>query len=190
MTSPQFNHGAHEILDVHEVLSSAVGTLSKFTMLRPQIKDTELLDIANRQYEFMQQGYNTLLDCFKSGKDPAVPTKVYKMKQDNDCVYGLQTKEPKKPIEDPAQINDELISGFMLDAHKFSTSVKSKAALESTNPVVRRVLADSIPNCIEMAYEISLYQNKHGYYQVPQLAEADMKIMQQSYGPALQPVHS
>ena len=188
MTSPQFNHGAHEILDVHEVLSLAVGALNKLTMLRPKVQDPELLDILNRQYTFMEQEYNTTLDCFKSGQDPAVPTKSYMMKQDNDFIYGLESKEPTRPIQSETEINDEIISGFMLGMHKSSANLKTYASLESTNPVVRRVLADSIPNCIEMAYEISIYQNKHRYYQVPQFAEADMKIMQQSYAPAAQPV--
>lgn len=61
------------------------------------------------------------------------------------------------------------------------------AALETTNPVVRRVLADSVPNCIEMAYELSIYQNKHHYYQVPQLAQQDMQQILNAYAPAGQP---
>ncbi|MEM1501795.1 spore coat protein [Domibacillus sp. 8LH] len=188
MTSPQFNHSAHELLDVREVLTMTVSTLNKITMLRPMVKDSELLDILNRQYTFIEQEYNTTLDCFRSGKDPAVPTKSYKMKQDNNFQYGLQSKEPIAPIGSENEINDQVISTFLLGAHKSAASFKTVAALECTNPVVRRVLADSLPNCIEMAYEISIYQNTNGYYQVPQLAEADMKIIQQTYAPAMQPV--
>ncbi|WP_050182040.1 spore coat protein [Domibacillus robiginosus] len=188
MTSPQFNHGAHEMLDVHEVLCMSVSTLNKYTMLRPMVKDSELLDILNRQHTFIQQEYNTTLDCFKSGKDPAVPTKSYKMKQDNNFQYGIESKDPTAPIEADTEINDQIISTFMLGALKSAATFKTTAALEATNPVVRRVLADSLPNCIEMAYEISIYQNKHGYYQVPQLAEADMQMIQQAYSPARQAV--
>lgn len=188
MTSPQFNHGAHEVLDVHEVLSCAVGALNKYTMLRSKVQDPELLDILNRQYAFMLQEYNTTVDCFQSGKDPAVPTKSYMMKQDNEFIYGLEAKAPTKPIQSETEINDEMISGFLLGVHKNGASLKTYASLETTNPVVRRVLADSIPNCIEMAYEISIYQNKHRYYQVPQLAEADMQKIQQCYAPANQTV--
>ncbi len=57
------------------------------------------------------------------------------------------------------------------------------AAAECTNPVVRRVLADSIPNHIEMAYELFLYQNKKGYYQVAQFSEQDMVKMLTAYAP-------
>lgn len=51
---------------------------------------------------------------------------------------------------------------------------------------MRRVLQDSVPNCIEMAYELSLYQNKKGYYQVPQLSQQDMNAMLNAYGQAEQ----
>ena len=65
--------------------------------------------------------------------------------------------------------------------------MKTMAALETTNPVVRRVLADSVPNCIEMAYELSIYQNKHHYYQVPQLAQQDMQQLLNSFATVGQP---
>lgn len=182
--SPQMNHGAHEVLDVHEVLSGAVGTMNEYMMLRSHVKDQELRDILDRQYQFMQQEYNTTVDCFQSGQDPAVPTQSYKMKQGNDFIYGLTPTQPKKPMQSPSEINDAFISGAMLGAVKSTASMKTMAALESTNPVVRRVLADSIPNCIEMAYELSIYQNKHHYYQVPQFSQQDMQQMMQSYAPA------
>ena len=58
------------------------------------------------------------------------------------------------------------------------------AALEVTNPVVRRVIADSVPNFVEMAYEIFQYQNKHGYYQVPRLDQQDMETLINSFVPS------
>lgn len=58
------------------------------------------------------------------------------------------------------------------------------AACEITNPVVRRVFSATIPNCIEMAYELSIYQNKHHYYQVPQLAQQDMQQLLNAFAPA------
>ncbi|MBD1380476.1 spore coat protein [Metabacillus arenae] len=181
--SQQMNHGGHEVFDVHEVLSGSVGTLNQYTLLRQHVKDQELLDILDRQYQFMQNEYNTTVDCFKSGQDPATPTQSYKMAQDNDFVYGLSPSQPKKPLQNVSEITDECISSCMLGSVKSNASMKTMAALEVTNPVVRRVLADSVPNCIEMAYELSIYQNKNQYYQVPQLAQQDMQQMLNSYAP-------
>ncbi|MEY8731053.1 spore coat protein [Peribacillus frigoritolerans] len=181
---PQMNHGGHEVFDVHEVLSGAIGTLNTYTLLRQHVQDQELLDILDRQYQFIQEEYNISLECFQTGQDPSKPTQSYKMNQGNDFIYGLTPTQPKKPLQSVSEITDECISGLMLAAVKSAASMKAMAALEITNPVVRRVFADSVPNCIEMAYEISIYQNKHHYYQVPQLAQQDMQQMMNSYAPA------
>ncbi|MDQ0217643.1 spore coat protein [Peribacillus cavernae] len=181
---PQMNHGAHEMLDVHEVLSGSIGAMNQYTLGRQFVKDPELLDILDRQYNFMKEEYNITLECFQTGQNPSKPTQSYKMKQGNDFVYGLTPTQPSKPIQSPTEMNDQTVSGCMLGAAKSNASMKTMAALEVTNPVVRRVLADSVPNCIEMAYEISVYQNKHHYYQVPQFAEQDMQQMMNCYAPA------
>ncbi|WHX99901.1 spore coat protein [Neobacillus sp. DY30] len=181
---PQMNHGGHEVIDLNEVLSSAIGTMNQYLMLRQHVKDPELLDILDRQYKFMQDEYNITLECFKSGQNPSHPTSSYKMNQGNDFIYGMTPAQPKKPFQSVAEINDEYISSCMLASCKSGAQMKTMAALESTNPVVRRVLADSIPNCIEMGYELSIYQNKHKYYQVPQFAEQDMMNFFNAFAPA------
>ncbi|MHA6259769.1 spore coat protein [Sporosarcina sp. CAU 1771] len=182
--SQQMNHGGHEVFDLHEAISSTVASLDQSLILRPHVKDPELLDILDRQYRFTLDEYNITVEAFKSGKDPSHPTGSYKMKQENDFIYGLKESPPKKPIQSAAEISDEIISGFLLGATKAGATTKAAVALETTNPVVRRVLADSIPNCIEMAYELSIYQNKHHYYQVPQLAQQDMQQMLNAFAPA------
>ncbi|GKV54732.1 spore coat protein F-like protein YhcQ [Sporosarcina sp. NCCP-2222] len=180
---PKMNHGGHELFDVHEVLNAAVGAMNQAVLLRPHVKDPELLDILDRQLRFMQDEYNITVECFKTGQDPSHPTQSYKMKQNNDFIYGMKQSQPKKPIQSANEITDEIISGFLLASAKASASHKTMSALETTNPVVRRVLADSVPNCIEMAYELSIYQNKHHYYQVPQLAQQDMQAILNAYAP-------
>lgn len=179
----KFNHGGHEIFDVHEVLSGTIGAMNTYTVLRQYAKDPELLDIMDRQYKFIQDEYNITVESFQTGQDPSKPTQSYQMKQNNNFTYGMKPSQPKKPIQSPSELDDAAVSGLLLGQAKSMAMAKTGAALETTNPVVRRVLADSIPNCIEMAYELSIYQNKHGYYQVPQLAEQDMEQMIQSYAP-------
>ncbi|MGG0789301.1 spore coat protein [Peribacillus simplex] len=181
---PQMNHGGHEVFDVHEVLSGTIVTLNTYTLLRQHVQDQELLDILDRQYQFIQDEYNITLECFQTGQDPSKRTQSYKMNQGNDFIYGLTPTQPKKPLQSVSEITDECISAMMLGAVKSTASMKAMSAVEITNPVVRRVLAASVPNCIEMAYEISVYQNKHHYYQVPQLAQQDMQQMMNSYAPA------
>ncbi|GAF65848.1 putative pore coat protein [Bacillus sp. TS-2] len=177
------NHGGHEMFDVHEILAAAINTINIYTIVKDHIQDSELLTICERQLQFMSDEYNITLDCFKTGKDPMKHTEAYMMQQNHDFIYGTKpSTQPQKPVQSTTELNDQNISQMMLNAIKASGGLKAQAAMEVTNPVVRRVIADSVPNCIELAYEISLYQNKHGYYQVPQLPQQDMINMLNGYG--------
>jgi len=181
---PKMNHGGHEVNDVHEVLTDSVNILDQYTMLSQYVQDPELKDIIQRQRQFMINEYNCLVQCFSTGQDPAMPTTPYQMKQGNNVTYGLTSAQPKQPMQSPAEMNDQRISSQMLSMIKSAAGRKAIAACETTNPVVRRVLADSVPNCVEMAYEIFLYQNKNGYYQVPQYTQNVMEQLTGSFSPA------
>ncbi|MBM7554267.1 spore coat protein [Thalassobacillus pellis] len=182
--APNMSHGGHEMFDAHEVISGVMGMLNQYKMYEQQIQDQELKDMLMRQSAFTTELYNTMIECFQSGQKPSQSTHVYKMTQSNDVVYGIQPTQPKQPIQSAGELTDTEYASFMLGQVKGLSSVMAMAATEITNPVLRRVIADSVPNMIEMSYEIFLYQNKQGNYQVPQLAQQDMTQMMQSYAPA------
>lgn len=180
------NHGGHELFDAHEVISGVIGLLDQYRMYDQHIQDSVLKDILQRQSSFVTQMYNTMVECFQTGQDPAVPTQQYQMTQSNEVIYGMQPSQPAKPIQSVNELTDQELSSFMLGQTKTLASSLATAALEVTNPVLRRVFADSIPNVIELSYELFLYQNKQGYYQVPQLNDQDMNLIMQSYTSAPQ----
>ncbi|MFT8320870.1 MAG: spore coat protein [Bacillus sp. (in: firmicutes)] len=179
------NHGGHEMFDVHEVLTGTINTLNMYKLMEAHVTDPELRDILDRQYQFIQEEYNLTLESFKTGQHPAKRIEPYMMQVNNDFVFGFVPMPPAKPIQNVSEMTDQQVAVAMLNAAKASASMRTMAATETTNPVVRRVIAASIPNCIEMAYEISLWQNKHHYYQVPQLAAQDMQQVLNSYAPAV-----
>lgn len=180
---PQQNFGGHELLDLHEALGDLVGGMEQYLLYEQHIQDQALASILQRHKTFLTQLYNTIVDTLKSGQDPAVPTQTYNMTESNDIIYGMQPSPPKTPAQSVNELTDECISGFMLGVLKTNATAFTTAALEANNPVLRRILADSVPNMIEMAYEVFLYQNKHQYYQVPQLQAQDMQQITNGFAP-------
>ncbi|MBD1371061.1 spore coat protein [Hazenella sp. IB182357] len=178
------NHGAHEIEDIQEVLSSCINCMDQYTLYKQHCQSPELRDIIERQYQAVQQEYNTLLDCFSTGQDPQVPTQAYNMQQENNVTFGMQSTAPHQPCQDASQFGDQQIAAGMLDLQKSRSLLQAGAACEVTNPVVRRVLSASIPNSVEMAYEIFLYQNQNGFYCVPQFTQEQSTQLIQSFEPA------
>lgn len=181
--------GGHELFDADEAIGTLVGSLEQNLLYENQIQDSELKGILQSQQAFMSQLYNTIVETFKTGQKPTVSTQVYNMSENNKVTYGLKESQPKKPAQSVQEINDECITTFMLGNLKACAGDFTLAALEATNPILRRVFADSIPNIIEMAYEIFLYQNKNGYYQVPQLEQNDMMNMLNTYAPIQNKTH-
>lgn len=180
--NPMMNHSGHEMFDAHGILTGFINVLDNYVMYNGFIQEEELKQILLRQYEFITDLYNITVEAFSTGSDPSHPTHSYQMQQDNDVVYGMQQQTaPKKPMVQINEIKDAGISAYMLAQIKGVAACLATAAFEITNPVVRRVMADSVPNFVEMGYEIFLYQNKKHYYQVPQLAQQDMKQMLNSF---------
>ncbi|SFL58411.1 Spore coat protein CotF [Gracilibacillus orientalis] len=180
------NHGAHEMMDSHELIGGLIGMLEQYKLYDQHIQDQELKDISQRQSSFITQMYNTIVESFQTGQDPQVPTQQYKMQENNEVMYGTKPGQPKKPKQSVNEFNDECFSSFMLGHTKSIASGLTMAAVEMNNPVLRRIVADSVPNMIEMSYELFLYQNKHGYYQLPKLNTQDMNTMLQAYAKAPQ----
>ncbi|MFD2673516.1 spore coat protein [Marinicrinis sediminis] len=179
--APQQHHGGHEMFDAHEVLATFINVLDQYMIFDQFIQDQELKQILNRQYGFMTDLYNICVQTFSTGQDPSHPTQTYHMTQNNQVYYGTQPSQPKKPNQTIHDVSDQGLSAYMLGLIKSTASLLAMTALEMTNPVLRRMLADSVPNFIEMGYEIFLYQNKHHYYQVPQLAQQEMNQMLGSF---------
>ncbi|MFZ3579126.1 spore coat protein [Virgibacillus sp. DJP39] len=179
----QISHGGHELLDTHEALSTLIGSLEQYVLYEQHIESQELKTMQERHRQFMSQLYNTIIETLKTGQEPTVDTQIYHMDQSNDVIYGMKPSAPKAPIQSVGQLNDQCISGYMQGVMKSTASAFTMTALEVTNPVLRRVFADSVPNLIEMSYEIFLYQNKNQYYQVPQLPTQDMQTIMNSYAP-------
>ncbi len=178
---PIVNHGGHEIFEAQEVISGMIGILNQYQMYNQFIQDQELSSILLHQYSFISDCYNIMVESFSTGSKPSHGTKVFNMQQSNDVVYGLKPSQPQKPVQSINEIGDQCISSFMLGQCKSMAGLLSVSACEITNPVLRRVIADSVPNFIEMAYEVFLYQNKHHYYQVPQLQQNDMNQILHAY---------
>ncbi|MBY7142175.1 spore coat protein [Virgibacillus sp. NKC19-3] len=179
----QQSHGGHELFDAHEAISTLAGGMEQYLLYEQHIQDPELKAILQQQKTFLTQTYNTIVETMQTGQEPTVKTKNYNMGQSNNVIYGMQPSQPKTPAQSVNEINDQHVSGYMIDVLKTGATVFTTTAFETTNPVLRRVFADSIPNLVEMAYEVFLYQNKNQYYQVPQLKQTDMQAIINGFAP-------
>ena len=55
--------GAHEAMEVHEVLTCGINTINQYQLLRPHVKDQQLAQILDKQLSFITQEYNGLVQA-------------------------------------------------------------------------------------------------------------------------------
>lgn len=172
-TALQF--GGPELMHVHEAMGALTGALEHIYMHEAHIQDKQLSSIVMTQKQFLTDIYNVIVETIQTANEPTMKIGVYSMQEKNPApAFGFTPKAPAKPITQTSQLTDECISSAILGHLKGIVSTFSTTALEASQPVLRRVIADSVPQVTEMAYEIFLYENQKAYYEVPQYNTSDM----------------
>lgn len=177
------NLGAHEVMEVHEVLNGTIDAINQMQLVRPRVQDQRLGQMLDHQLQFATNEYNSLVDLLHSqGMGQAAPYRS--TRSGFQPTYGLQQPGSMSPNTAPDQLDDRDISSILLGIHKASAVKKMLGALECANPNIRRALQQGAVNCAEQAYEIWQYMNELGYYQVPTMKEITTQTMANVYQPA------
>ncbi|RNB79715.1 spore coat protein [Brevibacillus fluminis] len=175
--------GAHEVMELHEVLSGTINAINHFELYRPYVKDPQLMALLDRHLQFMTQEYNNLAQAVNQqgmGAAMGVPYRAPKMM---NPVMGLHQPKPQHPNASAHEMNDEDVSCAMLGCHKASASMQIVATQEIVHPQLRRMVQQGAVNCSEMSYEVFQYMNQKGYYQVPTLADVTTNTATAMYQP-------
>lgn len=173
------NYGAHEVLELHEVLTTVINGINQIQLLRGHVQDQQLAQMIDHQSQFAVSEYNNLVNLVnQQGMGQATPYRAMKTAQPS---YGLQEPAHLSPNTSASQLDDRDISSIILGIHKASAGMKMIAALEVANPQIRRALQQSATNCSEQAYEVWTYMNQKGYYQVPTMKEMTTNTMMSIY---------
>ncbi|MBE3572617.1 MAG: spore coat protein [Moorella humiferrea] len=176
------HYGAHEVMEIHEVLSDTIDGINQFQLYRPHVKDPQLHSILDKQLQFMTQEYNNMVQAINQrGITQAVP---YRLPRTAAPVYGLNNPETQKPNTSIQDMDDRDVASGMLGCHKASAAFRMMASLECADLELRRMLQQGAINCAEQAYEVWQYMNQKGYYQVPTMKDVTTSTMINAYSPA------
>jgi len=176
------SYGAHEVLELHEVLTDAINGINTMQLYRPHVKDQQLASMLDKQMQFAIQEYNTLVQSVSGkGLQAAVP---YRAPKTMTPTYGLHQPGPHTPNMSAAEIDDRDVASAALSMHKTGATRKMMASLECADSQLRHILQQGAVNCGEQAFEVWQYMNQHGYYQVPTMKEMTTQTMLNAYQPA------
>ncbi|KEO83217.1 spore coat protein [Tumebacillus flagellatus] len=175
--------GAHEALEVHEVLNEKVCMIDHFAQYEQQAGDPALKDMIRRHRQAALRHYNDLVS-YSHDYAGVVPNEVQfsQVASPNSIHYGLRNPNPVAPVAAPtAQLYDEQICRAVLLSHKNSAKNNVAASLECADPYIRQMLMNAANSANYHAYEVFEYMNRLGMYQVPTMQGHTAKTMLHSY---------
>ncbi|MBO8155130.1 MAG: spore coat protein [Bacillaceae bacterium] len=181
--TPGHQLGAHEIMELHEILTDTIDGINQFQMYREHCQDPELRRILDNQINFMTNEYNNLVNMtqgrntsFRTNRTPRTAASPN---------YGLQNQSSSsRPNTSVNQMNDQDIASGMLGCHKATATFRMSAALEFTVRQIRDAIVQGAKNSADQAYEVWSYMNSKGYYQVPTFDQQTAQQIISSYQPA------
>jgi spore coat protein CotF len=175
------NLGAHEVMELHEILSETVTGINTAQLYNEHCQDPQLKGLVNKQLEFMTNEYNSMVNTISQhGFQEAVP---YRVSNNYSPTYGLRNPSSQTPNMSASHVDDQDVASALLGIHKTSASKRMTGSLECSNPQLRRMLVQGAINCADQAYDVWQYMNSKGYYQVPTMQQNTTDTLINTYQP-------
>ncbi|NLZ52775.1 MAG: spore coat protein, partial [Thermoanaerobacteraceae bacterium] len=151
------NFGAHEIMELHEILSDTITSINTVQLYSEHCKDPQLKSIIDKQQNFMNSEFNNMVNALRQeGFQEAVP---YRANMNFTPKYGLRNPTPQTPNPSASQVDDQDVASALLCIHKNGASKRMLGALECSHPSLRRMLIQAAVNCADQAYDVWQYMN-------------------------------
>lgn len=181
-------YGAHETMEAHEVLCETINMIDHLAMYAAQCDDAQLVQILQRHIDQALQNYNNLVEYTHDYVQPAnTAGQQAPAVEPSQIKYGLNNPAERAPQLRTSTMSSRQIAQAALTAHKNSAKNQMCAALECADPNVRQMMMNGAITCERAAYEIFLYMNEKGWYQVPTLDQHTAKTFLHSYQAINQP---
>jgi spore coat protein CotF len=176
-----FPYGAHEVMELHEVLNTSIDLLNTLQLYVPYVRDPELSQMLSHQLSFTQSEYNNMVHVVHGiGVGAAVP---YRPQVQVNQQAGYQPHQPVQPNPSPAHMDDRDVASAMLGLHKAGAKLKMSASLEAAHPQIRHMLQQAAINCANQAYEVWGYLQRKGHYPLAALQESANAQLLRGYQP-------
>lgn len=177
-------YGAHEAMETHEILMEKINMITHFNLYAREANNPQLKDMIARHLDEEIRGYNEIVHYTHdyTGMSPIPPNTEMTGVTPQSIQYGLNNPPQMAPQSD-TKLSDQEIAVAMLCCHKNAARSASWASLECADPNLRQMLFNSAANCARQAYEVFLFMNEQGVYQVPTLNDHTAKTFLHRYQP-------
>jgi spore coat protein CotF len=176
--------GAHETMEVHEALNEKINKINHLALYTQQTQNAQLRQMIQRHLQTEIQSYDQLVSYTHDYQSGQRLNQVQGMinTQPQNIQYGLNQPQQQSP-QLQGQLDDNQIAFALLNCHKNSAKNAMSSALECADPNIREMMLMSAHTCANQAYEVFMFMNQQGQYQVPTMQDHTAKTFLHAYQP-------
>jgi spore coat protein CotF len=178
--------GAHETMEVHEMLNEKMNMINHFSLYVQEARDPQVRELAMRHLQAGMQRYDQIVAYthdYSAAHGMDNPLGQFPRVQPEQIIYGLDNPGRVAPMTQGG-FTDQQILLAMLHFHKCSAANAMRASLEIADPNLRKMAIHCSLAANNHAYEIFLFMNRTGSYQVPTMHDRTAKTYLHAYQPA------
>lgn len=177
--------GAYETMEVHAILDEKINQINHYGMYAQQAQNQALRQMINNHLQAAIQSYNQLVGYTHDYTQVQSSNKMQHIMsvQPQQITYGLHHPAPQTPQAGVNKFNDQQIAAALMAFHKNSATSHMSKSLECADPNVRQMLVNDAVYCGDLAYEVFLYMNNQGQYQIPTMQDHTAKTYLHTFQP-------
>ncbi|MFD2671098.1 spore coat protein [Marinicrinis sediminis] len=177
--------GAYETVAAHEILDEKINMIHHFDLYLQDCQDQQLAHLIRKHRESAIQGYNQLVSYTHDthSASPQSTSQAMPSVQVSQIQYGLDHPAQQSPHLQ-GRLNEDQIASAVLSCHKNSAKNHMAASVECADPNLRQMLINSAVTCANEAYEVFMYMNQKGTYQIPTMKDHTAKTYLHAFQPA------
>ncbi len=142
---------AHQMMHVGEAMTTMVNCMNTFRIYRPQVRDSQVTAIIDRQLEHMMGMCNNLLNYMQSKEiNNIIPDRIISWK--------ANVNQMNQPVHmNTSQLDDLDMICCITSALKSCVMSLSVATMACSEDTIHRMVLNSCTSCMNMVFDMSVY---------------------------------
>jgi spore coat protein CotF len=176
--------GAHEVLEASEILTEKMNLINHLAFYEQEAQDDRLRSMIRNHMESAIAAYDTMVAYTHDySASRGMPSPYSQPSASVERIkYGLRNPQPMMPMR-TGHFDDSAIQRALLSCHKASAACHLQRGLEVSDPNLRQMFLNGAITCYNQAYEVFLFMNEQGTYQVPSMDNHTAKTQLHAFQP-------
>jgi|GEM_PF-2106475 spore coat protein CotF len=168
---------AHQMMHVGEAMRNMVNCMNTFRMYRPQVRESQMTSMIDRQLEHMMGMCSNILNY-------AQTTEINNIMPDRIVNWQANVNQMQQPINmNSSRLDDRDMASCMASALKSCVVSLSVATLACSDDTIRKMVMNCCTSCMNMSYDMLMYIQQKALSQTPNLQTNAMYSAMNVYQP-------